>query len=81
MNERERQDADWNAAVSAAVDCILNTRDLCGDEKRATVEMLVDDFKLSRGHALTAYRLANFEANRQWNESQRQAGVKEKYLW
>lgn len=72
---------NWRNAVDAAVDCILNTRDLCGNEKRATLEMLADDFGIKGAEALAAYKAANWEANREWNRCQREAGVPEKHLW
>lgn len=71
----------WNDAVDAAVDCILNTRDMCGNEKRATLEMLADDFGIKGAEALAAFKADNWRANREWNKCQRAAGVPEKHLW
>ena len=77
----DQANTNWANAVSAAVDTILNTRDFCGNEKRATLEMLADDFGMKGAEALAAFKAANWEANRQWNKFQRAAGVPEKNLF
>lgn len=64
-----------------AVRTIINTRDFCGDERRACIEMAMDDHGLSKAAAIILYRRANFRANRVWNHFQREAGVPEKYLF
>ena len=67
-----------NATIENAVDLIINTRDFCGDEKRA-----IKDFCYDEGIKdwLKVYRIANFRANAKWNDYKRQAGVPEKYCF
>jgi hypothetical protein len=65
-----------DAVISNAVDLIINTRDFCGDEKRA-----VKDFCFNEGVAdwQKVWGIANFRANARWNGYKKQAGVHLKY--
>jgi hypothetical protein len=67
-----------NTTIDNAVDLIINTRDFCGDEKRA-----IKDFCSDEGIAdwQKVWRIANFRANAQWNRHQKDAGVNPKYTF
>jgi hypothetical protein len=65
-------------SISHAVEIILNTRDFCGNEKEA-----IRDFCHDNGLKdwLKVWKIANFRANKQWNDCKREAGVPEKYIF
>ena len=64
--------------VTEAVDVILNTRLLCGNERRAVFEFAHENGVEDRNKL---WRIANFRANATWNRWGREAGVPEKHLW
>jgi len=61
-----------------AAQYIINTRELCGNEKEAFIDWCHDN-GIKPNNAI--YRQANFLANAIWNKYQREAGVNEKYLF
>ena len=67
-------------AIEAATNAIINSRDLCGNEKSAALEALADE-GIKGADALKAFRIANFRANARWNGFKRQAGVSEKHIF
>jgi hypothetical protein len=60
---------------------ILNSREFCGNPKRAALEFLADEFGIAGADAIKAYRLANFRAVGSWNKRQIAAGVNPKYTF
>jgi hypothetical protein len=66
--------------VSEAVDLIINTRDLCGNEREAVME-LAAEHNLDQIAARKLHQIANFRANARWNEFQKAAGVPAKYTF
>jgi hypothetical protein len=66
--------------VAEAVDLIINTRDLCGNELEAVME-LAAEHKLDKTAARKLHQIANFRANAKWNEFQKAAGVPAKYTF
>jgi hypothetical protein len=67
-----------NAIIDNAVDLIINTRDFCGDEKRAIKDFCADE-RIADWQKV--WRIANFRANAQWNQYQKDAGVNPKYTF
>jgi uncharacterized NAD-dependent epimerase/dehydratase family protein len=70
-----------DSVVMDVVDVILNTRDLCGNERRAAMEHLADEYGIKGEDAKKAYQIANFRANAEWNAAKKEAGVKPKYIF
>jgi hypothetical protein len=66
--------------VAEAVDLIINTRDFCGNEFEAVME-LAAEHNLDKTAARKLYQIANFRANAKWNEFQKAAGVPAKYTF
>ena len=64
--------------INNAIDIIINTRDFCGNEKQA-VKDFCNDEKIADW--LKVYKIANFRANKQWNDYKIQAGVNPKYCF
>lgn len=64
--------------IDHAVDVLINTRDFCGNEKEAVID-LASDYGIKGKDAIQLYKIANFRANKQWNGYQKQAGVNPKY--
>jgi len=64
--------------INNAVDLIINTRDFCGDEKQAIKDFCHDE-KISDW--VKVWKIANFRANKLWNDYKRDAGVPEKYIF
>ena len=62
--------------INDAVELILNTRDFCGDEKRAVYDFCQDE-KIQDWRKV--YKIANFRANARWNDYKKQAGVNPRY--
>jgi hypothetical protein len=67
-----------NAIIDNAVDLIINTRDFCGDEKRAIKDFCSDE-RIADWQKV--WRIANFRANALWNQHQKDAGVNPKYTF
>tara|TARA_R110000822_G_scaffold174386_1_gene314009 strand:+ start:154 stop:378 length:225 start_codon:yes stop_codon:yes gene_type:complete len=65
--------------VQDCIDYIINTRNFCGNEKEAVIDMLFDDYDIRGQEAFSYYHIANFKANSKWNNFKKQAGVKQKY--
>lgn len=70
-----------DTVIADTVNCIMNTRDMCGDERRAALEFLADDHGLFGADAVKAYRIANYRANYRWDQAKRAADVNPKYRW
>lgn len=64
--------------IQNAIDLIINTRDFCGDEKQA-----IRDYCHDEGIAdwLKVWKIANFRANKQWNDCKKLAGVNPRYCF
>ena len=67
--------------INDLVDIIINTRDLCGNEKEAAIDHLADEYKIKGQEAKELYAKANFQANNKWNNLKKEAGVKPKYTF
>ena len=67
-----------DAVISNAVDLIINTRDFCGNEIEAIRDFCADEAIKDWNRV---WRLANFRANAQWNQYQKDAGVNPKYTF
>ena len=52
--------------VDQLVDVIINTRDFCGNEGVAALE-LAKELGLDKADAFKAVRIASFRANARWN--------------
>lgn len=65
--------------IEHAVRCIIATRDMCGNEREAALDLLASDYGIRGDDAHKAYRIANFRANAEWNGWQKTAGVPDKY--
>ena len=68
-------------SIEEAVEAIINARDFCGNEPEAVREVCVDNGIKDRETRLKVRRIANFRANKVWNDMKRAAGVKEKHLF
>ena len=67
MSDREQ------TAITAAADAILTARDFCGDEREAAVDAIADQgVKPTKTMVLQAFS----EANGEWAEKQKAAGVR-----
>ena len=66
------------AQIADAAQAILNSRELCGNEREAFNQWASDNGIKSND---AIYRQANFRANHTWNQYQCSAGVPEKYLF
>lgn len=68
-----------NALHNELVRTIITTRDFCGNEKEAAADVFADHgVKFDDG----AYKAAKFEANNQWRNFQKAAGVPaNRVLW
>jgi hypothetical protein len=64
--------------IQNAIDLIINTRDFCGDEKQAIRDYCHD---LGIKDWLKVWKIANFRANKQWNDYKKQAGVNPRYCF
>lgn len=58
--------------LNDAARLLINTRELCGDEKEAFIEWCADNNLLP---TQSLYSYVRFEVNRQWRNIQREAGV------
>lgn len=67
-----------NHQISEAVDLIINTRDLCGDEMSAICDYCADE-NIQDWKAL--WTVANFQANAKWNQFKKDANVNPKYCF
>jgi hypothetical protein len=65
-------------AIQNAIDLIINTRDFCGDEKQAVRDYCHDE---GIGDWLKVWKIANFRANKQWNDYKKLAGVNPRYTF
>ena len=64
--------------INNAVELIINTRDFCGNEQEAIQDYCADEgLKDWKG----LWKLANFQANAQWNGFKKQANVNPKYIF
>lgn len=77
---RNRADTMTTTALrTALINTILTTRDFCGNERAACLDVFAD-FGLRFIDA--EYRAASFAANNEWRNSQKAAGVPAKHvLW
>ena len=66
------------SAIQNAIDLIINTRDFCGDEKQAVRDYCHNE-KIKDW--LKVWKIANFRANKQWNDYKKQAGVNPRYCF
>jgi len=66
--------------IEQAVELIINTRDLCGNERTAVLEFAREQ-GLAFADASKLQRIANFRANAQWNTWKKRAGVDPKHTW
>jgi hypothetical protein len=64
--------------IQNAIDLIINTRDFCGDEKQAIRDYCHDE---GIGDWLKVWKIANFRANKQWNDYKKLAGVNPRYTF
>ena len=64
--------------IQNAIDLIINTRDFCGNEKQA-----IRDYCHNEGLEdwLKVWKIANFRANKQWNDYKKQAGVNPRHCF
>ena len=67
-----------NEQIAYTADRIITSRDFCGNEKEASQDAAEE---LGIKWSIKLYRMARYRANGKWNQYQRQAGVKEKYLF
>lgn len=65
------------AVIELAVDAIINARDFCGDEMRAS-RAVAEDHGVG-GEWRKVWSIANFRANARWNGFKKDAGVNAKY--
>jgi len=65
--------------IDEAVSAIINARDFCGNEAEAVKEVANDHGFFHIWKAL--HRIANFQANAEWNGFQKAAGVNPKHTW
>ena len=69
---QKTQRPDIESVIALAVDQILNARDCCGDEREAATDVFVENgYSPKTEHLAKAFG----EANRQWRQSQADAGV------
>jgi len=65
--------------INNAVEAIITTRDFCGNEKQAVKDLCADEGLLAQWQ--TVWKIANFRANKQWNDFKKEAGVNPKYIF
>jgi hypothetical protein len=67
--------------INQAIELIINTMDFCGtkDDKMRVIQDFCADENIKDWHKV--YKIANFRANKKWNDYKRQAGVHEKYCF
>ena len=66
--------------INDVVDIIVNTRDLCGNEKEAAISRFYDH-GIVGNDAVRGYKVANYRANYRWNNYKKEAGVNPKYIF
>ena len=64
--------------IQNAIDLIINTRDFCGNEKQAIRDYCHDE---GIKEWLKVWKIANFRANKQWNDCKKLAGVNPRYCF
>lgn len=63
--------------IAAVQDCIITTRDLCGNEREAAYELIAELGYSAEREKI--YKIANFRGNAEWDCWRRAANVPAKY--
>jgi len=66
------------STIQNAIDLIINTRDFCGDEKQAVRDYCADE---GLKDWMKVWKIANFRANKQWNDYKKLAGVHPRFTF
>ena len=67
--------------IELAVNAIINTRELCGNERQAAYDVATENGFAEMQNRDKIYRIANYRANAIWNAYQKAAGVPAKYTF
>lgn len=67
-----------DAVITLAVEAIITTRDFCGDERQAALDVAAD-YGYTGQDAQKILSIARPRANKNWRSYQEAAGVKRKY--